>query len=154
MLFRPANAQRPAAENAARLSNEANSGCPLKGVDFQRMAKRRFQSPTPFREGNWWWINVWHDVITKGGLTRKRKRMKVAPADLSTREAQRIAAEMLRPMNQGSELIGSATQFRIYVEGVYRRTAFPLLHLQPGACTHGYWRSIYCQRSVIRCCAT
>ena len=53
--------------------------------------------------------------------------MKVAPADLSTREAQRIAAEMLRPMNQGSELIGSATQFRIYVEGVYRRTAFPLL---------------------------
>ena len=53
--------------------------------------------------------------------------MKVAPADVSAREAQKIAAEMLRPMNQGLELIGSATQFRTYVEGVYRRTAFPLL---------------------------
>ena len=91
------------------------------------MAKRRFQDPKPFREGNWWWITPWQDVITKGGLTRKRKRMKVAPAGVSAREAQRIAAEMLRPVNQGFELIGSATQFRTYVEGIYRRTAFPLL---------------------------
>jgi hypothetical protein len=73
------------------------------------------------------WINPLQDVTTKGGLTRKRTRMKVAPADLSAREAQKIAAEMLRPMNQGLELIGSAMQFRTYVEGVYRRTAFPLL---------------------------
>jgi integrase len=107
---------------------EANSvSLPLEGVDFQRMTKRRFQDPKPFREGNWWWINPWQDVITKGGLTRRRKRMKVAPADLSAREAQKIAAEMLRPMNQGFEPIGSVTQFRTYVEGVYRRTVFPLL---------------------------
>ena len=105
---------------------EANSGFPLKG-DFERMAKRRFQDPKPFREGNWWWINPRQDIVTKGGLTRKRKRMKVAPADVSAREAQKIAAEMLRPMNQGLKLIGSATQFRTYVEDVYRRTAFPLL---------------------------
>src|SRR6516165_7227517 len=87
---------------------EANSSLPLKG-DYERMAKRRFQDPKPFREGNWWWINPRQDVITKGGLTRKRKRMKVASADVSAREAQRIAAEMLRPVNQGFELIGSAT---------------------------------------------
>ena len=105
---------------------EANSSLPLKG-DYERMAKRRFQDPKPFREGNWWWINPRQDVITKAGLTRKRKRMKVAPADVSACEAKRIASEMLGPMNQGLELIGSATQFRTYVEGVYRRTAFPLL---------------------------
>jgi hypothetical protein len=59
---------------------EANSvSLPLEGVDFQRMAKRRFQSPNPFKEGNWWWINPRQDVVTKRGITRKRKRMKVAP---------------------------------------------------------------------------
>jgi hypothetical protein len=91
------------------------------------MAKRRFQFPNPFKEGNWWGINPRQDVVTKRGITRKRKRMKVAPADICAREAHRIAAEMLRPMNQGLGLVGSATQFRSYVEGVYRRTAFPLL---------------------------
>jgi integrase len=120
------NSQMTAPPKRVIVLPEANSSPPLKG-DFERMAKRRFQDPKPFREGNWWWINPRQDVITKGGLARKRKRMKVASADVSAREAQKIAAEMLQPMNQGLELIGSATQFRTYVEGVYRRTAFPLL---------------------------
>jgi integrase len=105
---------------------ETNFGDPLEG-DFERMARRRFQNPKPFREGNWWWINPWQDVIKEGRLTRKRKRMKVAPATLSDREAKKIAAEMLRPMNQGLECIGSAMLFGAYIEGTYRSAALPLL---------------------------
>ncbi len=53
--------------------------------------------------------------------------MKVAPATLSDREAKKIAAEMLRPMNQGLETIGSAMLFGAYVEGTYRSATLPLL---------------------------
>jgi len=42
----------------------------------------------------------WIDELVEGRLTRKRKRVKVCPADLPEREARKIAAEMLRPMNQ------------------------------------------------------
>jgi integrase len=106
---------------------EANSGYPLKGADFQRMAKRRFQSPTPFREGNWWWIRVWQDQFSDGRLKRKQKRIKLAPATIGEREARKIATEKLRPLNQGLEVIGSATQFGAYVDGIYRGTVLPLL---------------------------
>jgi integrase len=98
----------------------------LKG-DFQQMARRRFQDPTPFKEGNWFWLNVWTDELREGRLQRKRKRLKVCPADTPEREAKKIAAEMLRPMNQGLQTIGSATKFAEYVNGTYRSTALPLL---------------------------
>ena len=51
---------------------EANSSLPLTGVDFQRMAKLRFQSPKPFREGNWWWIKVRQDQFSDGRLNVNR----------------------------------------------------------------------------------
>src|SRR5262249_41961700 len=89
---------------------EANPSLPLKG-DFERMAKRRFQDPKPFREGNWWWIKVYQDEFREGKRQRNRKRMKVAPATTNAREAQKIASEMLRPMNQGLDSLGSATPF-------------------------------------------
>jgi integrase len=105
---------------------EANSGLPLKG-DFERMARRRFQNPTPFREGNWWWIRVWQDEFRDGKTERILKRLKVAPVTTSAREAQKIASEMLRPMNQGLESIGSATPFGTYIDTIYRPTVLPLL---------------------------
>jgi len=105
---------------------EANTGAPLKG-DFQTMARRRFQDPKPFREGNWWWINPWLDEFVEGRLERKRKRMKICPAETPDREARKIAAEMLRPMNQGLQTVGSPTRFAEYVEGTYRPTVLPLL---------------------------
>jgi integrase len=106
--------------------SKANSGFPLKG-DFERMARRRFQNPKPFREGNWWWINPWQDEFIEGRIVRKRRRMKVASAPLSEREARRIAVETLRPMNQGLESIGSATQLGAYIASTYRATVLPLL---------------------------
>ena len=53
--------------------------------------------------------------------------MKVAPITLSEREARKVAAEMLRPINQGLESIGSATEFGAYVASTYRETSLPLL---------------------------
>lgn len=91
------------------------------------MARRRFQDPTPSRKGNWWWINVWQDEFNEGRRTRKRKRVKVCPAETPEREARKIASEMLRPMNQGLQTIGSATRFAEYVNGTYRPTVLPLM---------------------------
>ena len=105
---------------------EANFTLPLKG-DFQRMARRRFQHPEPFREGNWWWIKVRQDEFVDGKLVRPQKRLRVAPATTGEREAKRIADELLRPMNQGLETIGGATQFGAYVHGNYSSAVLPLL---------------------------
>jgi integrase len=91
------------------------------------MARRRFQKPTPFREGNWWWIRVWRDEFRDGKTQRILKRLKVAPVSTSAREVQKIASEMLRPMNQGLESIGSATPFGTYIDTIYRPTVLPLL---------------------------
>jgi integrase len=103
---------------------EANLLAPLRG-DFSAMARRRFQNPKPFREGNWWWITPWQDEFKEGRLERRRKRMKVCPAETPEREALRIANEMLRPMNQGLQTIGSATRFADYVEGTYKPDILP-----------------------------
>ena len=115
-----------APQDRAIVMSEANSGYPLKG-DFERMARRRFQKPTPFREGNWWWIRVWRDEFRGGRPERTLKRLKVAPVTTSAREAQKIASEILRPMNQGLESVGSATPWGLYVDTIYRPTVLPLL---------------------------
>jgi len=84
----------------AMLLGEANTGKPSKG-GFESMARRRFQSPAPKREGNWWYLLYWHDEFQQGRRVRKRIREKLAPATMPLREVQKIAAEKLRPMNQG-----------------------------------------------------
>src|SRR5438067_10920382 len=92
------------------VSAEANTGNPLKG-DFERMARRRFQNPTPRRRGDWWTIQVRHDVFVGGKQKRSNKRVRLAPATMPEREVQKIVAEYLRPLNQGIQGIGSATNF-------------------------------------------
>jgi integrase len=108
------------------LSGEANTGKPSKG-DFESMARRRFQSPEPKREGKWWYLLFWHDEIQNGRSVRKRKREKLAPATMPLREVQKIAAERLRPLNQGLVPLGSATSFEEYVESTYVPVVLPLL---------------------------
>ena len=97
---------------------EANTGTPLKG-DFERMARRRFQDPKPFRRGEWWCLQFWRDDFNGGKPRRKKAWAKLAPASMSEREVRKIAAELLRPLNQGLESIGSATNFQHYVEETY-----------------------------------
>ena len=106
------------------LVGEANTGKPSKG-DFESMARRRFQSPEPICEGNWWYLLYWHDEFQNGRRVRKRKREKLAPATMPLREVKKIAAEKLRPMNQGLIPLGSASTFEDYVESTYIPVVLP-----------------------------
>ena len=120
-------ATRPSAAGCTIVSKEANSAVSLRGERFSAMAKRRFQSPRPFKEGKWWWLIFWTDESHEGRLRRKRKRVKLCSADLPEREARKIGSEKLRPMNQGIEPIGSATRFGEYVDNIFKPTVLPLL---------------------------
>ena len=71
------------------------------------MARRRFQAPRPKREGAWWYIRPWQDVMVGGKQQRKQTRIKLAPATVPYREAQKIAEERLAPMNHGLQAVGS-----------------------------------------------
>jgi ATP-dependent helicase/nuclease subunit A len=113
-------------EPRAIVSGEANLGRPSKG-DFEAMARRRFQDPKPKRRGRWWEIQVRRDEFVGGRLQRKKTRVRIAPATVSEREARKIAAEHLRPQNQGLELVGSATNFNEYVENTYKSIIMPLM---------------------------
>lgn len=115
----PSSAQRHAI-----VSGEANSGNPPKG-DFERMARRRIQNPKPKRRGEWWTLRVWKPTVINGQLKRTRERVRLAPATMSVREVQKVAAEYLRPLNQGFESIGSATNFNHYVETTYIPVVMP-----------------------------
>jgi integrase len=105
---------------------EANTGIPLKG-DFERMARRRFQDPKPFRRGAWWCLQYWRDVFSEGKTQRKKTWAKLAPASMPEREVRKVAAELLRPLNQGLESIGSATNFTEYVNETYIPVVMPLM---------------------------
>ena len=89
-------------DSRAIVSAEAKHPAPLRG-DFSAMARRRFQNPKPFREGNWWWINPWQDQFKEGRIERKRKRMKVCPAEMPEREARKMAMRALREATQAHE---------------------------------------------------
>ena len=88
------------------------------------MARRRFQSPQPFKEGQFWWLRLW-DTNRTG--SRKRQRIKLAPASMPVREVQKIAEEKLRPVNQGLALTGSAMNFSEFVTSTYIPIYMPLL---------------------------
>ncbi len=105
---------------------EANSDEPSI-VEYEKMARRRFQAPKPKREGRWWYLLVWEDEFVAGERTRKRKRKKIAPASLPEREVRKIAAELMRPVNQGLITVGSATRFEDYVQGTYKPVVLPLM---------------------------
>ena len=89
------------------------------------MARRRFQAPKPEKRGKYWVLRYWQDVFQEGRRTRQRKRIKLAPANMPEREVKKIAAEHLRPMNQGLVSIGSATNFTEFVDNVYRPVSLP-----------------------------
>src|ERR1017187_3681477 len=40
--------------------------------DLEKMARRRFQDPKPFKEGAFWWLLYWKDEFVNGKRTRKR----------------------------------------------------------------------------------
>lgn len=106
---------------------ETSLCAPMQRRNLETMARRRFQNPEPFRERNFWWLLYWQDQFVNGKRNRKRKRQKLAPAEMPEREVKKIAAEFLRPLNQGLVTLGSATAFTEYVESVYKSTVLPLM---------------------------
>src|SRR5262249_15581348 len=106
---------------------EANFDRPSPEGDFEAMARRRFQDPEPERVGNWWQIRVYQDEFLNGRRIRKRKRIRIAPAAMRVREFRKLAAEYLRPLNQGLITAGSATTFDFFVRTVYLTTELPLM---------------------------
>jgi integrase len=121
--------QNPVIESrlsTAILADEANSAGQLRG-DFEAMQKRRHQQPKPEKIGNFWYMRIWQDVFAGGIRTRKRVRLKLAPATMHQREVLKIADELLRPINQGLISIGSAVNFGDYVERDYMPGSLKLL---------------------------
>src|SRR5690348_17293962 len=116
------------AENESdTLVREADPGRLLPVEEAEKMARRRYQQPQPKRAGKWWYLLVRQDQLVNGKQVRKRKRIKLAPATMLEREAKKVAAEVLRPMNQGLAPIAASTTFDHYVETVYQTTLLPIM---------------------------
>ena len=91
------------------------------------MSRRKYQKPTPRREGRQWVLYYWDDDFVDGEGRRKRKRHVLGPATMGQREAEKIRDEFLRPLNQGLVTIQSATKFADYVESVYKPVVLPTM---------------------------
>ncbi|HUA15858.1 MAG TPA: tyrosine-type recombinase/integrase [Verrucomicrobiae bacterium] len=92
------------------------------------MARRRHQAPKPIRYGKFWVIQVRGDRMENGKRTRFKHRIRLCSGDLPEREAQKIADEELRPLNQGLETIEAAvTSFQEYVDRTYIPLELPHL---------------------------
>jgi integrase len=90
------------------------------------MARRRFQNPTPQKRGDWWIIQLRRDDFVDGNRVRTKTRARIAPASMAEREVRKVAAEYLRPLNQGLQSLGSATNFSSYIDETYVPVVMPL----------------------------
>lgn len=106
---------------------KTDSVAPDPRKDLERMARRRYQNPKPFKEGAFWWLLYWQDEFANGVGTRKRKRVKLAPSTMAVREARKVASEYISPLNHGLVSLGSATNFTEYVNTTYKVNHLPLM---------------------------
>lgn len=105
---------------------ETNPALPSR-AESETVARRRYQHPKPEKRGNHWTLRYRRDEITGGKRIRRLVRETLAPSSVPYREAVKLAAEKLRPLNQGLVTLASATGFRDYVEQVYLETELPLM---------------------------
>lgn len=91
------------------------------------MARRRYQKPSPRKEGRQWVLYYWDDEFVHGERRRKKKRHVLGPANMGEREAEKERDEFLRPVNQGLINVGSATKLGDYVESVYKPIVLPTM---------------------------
>jgi integrase len=97
-----------------------------QGGGFEKMARRRYQKPTPERRGNQWTILVREDVVENGQRRRKVKRVPLGPSTLTRAEAERARDDYLADINQAQVGIGGAILFRDFGR-VYERNVLPTL---------------------------
>src|SRR6476619_2966964 len=73
-----------------------------RGGGFEKMARRRYQKPTPQRRGEQWSVPVREDVVVDGQRTRKVRRVPLGPAALTRAEAERLRDDYLAAVNQAN----------------------------------------------------
>src|SRR5260370_33880202 len=79
----------PSACGYGTLPDEQIRNEPLpQGGGFEKMARRRYQKPTPEKRGNQWTILVREDIVDNGQRTRKGRRISLGPSTLTTAEAE------------------------------------------------------------------
>src|SRR5215831_5289942 len=94
--MQPEDRKASTTQSRVIVESEANRSASSKG-NFDAMARRRFQDPKPRKEGHFWVLYYGRDEFENGQRRRRKKREKLAPADLKEREVRKIAAEFLRP---------------------------------------------------------
>ena len=97
-----------------------------QGGGFEKMARRRYQKPTPERRGNQWTILVREDVVENGQRRRKVKRVALGPSTLTRAESERARDDYLADINQAQVGIGGAILFRDFAR-VYERNILQTL---------------------------
>src|SRR5258708_16764884 len=71
-----------------------------QGGGFEKMARRRYQKPTPERRGNQWTILVREDVVEHGQKKRKVKRVPLGPSTLTWAQAEPARDDYLANLHQ------------------------------------------------------
>jgi integrase len=95
-----------------------------QGGGFEKMARRRYQKPTPTKRGNQWTLLVREETVANGQRIRKVSRIPLGPATLTRAQAERLRDDYLAGINQTSVGIGGACLFRDFAR-IYERDILP-----------------------------
>src|SRR5690348_5623327 len=94
------------------------------------MARRRFQSPRPYKVGktNRWEITYRTDVVGDDGVVRRIKKVETLGyyPEMTEKQAKRAAALIVEPLNAPSYMPSRIAPFRVIAER-YQQTVMPEL---------------------------
>jgi hypothetical protein len=98
------------------------------------MARRRYQKGSVRKRGTRipiWELQWWADYVRADGTIGRRRESKTLgyAADLTKRQALRLAEEVLRPLNQGKLLPAATITFGEFIEKYFVPNALPTLKL-------------------------
>ena len=96
------------------------------------MARRRYQTGSIRKRGKRypiWELQWWADYLTtEGKIARKRESVILGyAADINRKQAQKLAAEHLRPLNQGKLTPMATVTFEDFIERFFVPNALPTL---------------------------
>ncbi|MDE2103413.1 MAG: tyrosine-type recombinase/integrase [Patescibacteria group bacterium] len=94
------------------------------------MPRERFQDPTVEQSKNGsYYIRPWVDVITKDGITRRKKTIVLGPATMKQREVLAAKRRVMETINRASYVVQSQIVFGAlldeYAERHIKRQAYP-----------------------------
>ncbi len=110
---------------------ETHGGSPQLG-GWQDLARRRYQNGNIRKRGKRcpvWELQWWADFLKPdGSIGRKRESTILGRAhEVTRRQAQRLAEEHLRPLNQGKLLPAATITFEAFIERFFFPNALPTL---------------------------